>query len=133
VKYPSQAGWKCVECHNEYNRKYWQKNPEKRKAHQKEYRQTPKGKYFTYKKGAKRRGYAFDLSCEVFSVLLESPCKYCGVSPADGVDRIENNEGYVPGNCAPCCWWCNRSKGIETEDEFIEQCTRVVEYRKEKQ
>jgi hypothetical protein len=125
VKYSSRQGWKCVECCKESSRKYYQKNP----AHNKEYYQTPKGKYAAYKAGAKRRGLTFDLSCEMFSSLLKKSCRYCGISPANGVDRIENNEGYVLDNCAPCCCWCNRAKGVETEDEFVEQCARVTEWR----
>lgn len=36
------------------------------------------------------------------------------------VDRLRPNEGYVEGNIALCCYWCNNAKTDEfDEDEFI--------------
>jgi len=65
--------------------------------------------------------------------LVQQECEYCGKEaiPAErswnGIDRIDNEKGYVYGNCAPCCWGCNKAKGKRTAMEFIDMCTRVAE------
>jgi len=38
----------------------------------------------------------------------------------NGIDRVDPRLGYDSPNCAPCCWKCNRSKGIMRVCEFEE-------------
>lgn len=63
-----------------------------------------------YRTNARHKNLKFDLSQEQFRTLVQSPCAYCGLSPAKGIDREENLIGYIPGNCAACCADCNRAK-----------------------
>lgn len=38
----------------------------------------------------------------------------------NGIDRVDNDKGYVPGNVSPCCWVCNIAKGTMSLDEWAE-------------
>jgi 5-methylcytosine-specific restriction endonuclease McrA len=77
-----------------------------------------------YKYHARNRDYAWNLTELQFRALIESACHYCG-DPAgnsrigtrhngaalyNGVDRVNNDVGYSPENCVPCCGMCNRAK-----------------------
>lgn len=81
-----------------------------------------------YKDGAKRRGLVWDLTPEAFETLIREDCVYCGKSPTDepvtllqagryteplsynGIDRLNNSDGYTSGNAVSCCTICNRAK-----------------------
>ncbi len=75
---------------------------------------------------------------EFMSICL-TPCHYCGKQPekrptqkgrttinASGIDRVDNDKGYVLGNVVPCCTWCNRAKNSQTEKYFIKKCIEVA-------
>ncbi len=86
-----------------------------------------------YKAGAKIRKLEWRLENKDFYSLTQEPCVYCGskksnsarksLSPFDynGVDRVDNNEGYYKENCVACCWLCNRMKGNLSLREFLEK------------
>lgn len=87
--------------------------------------------YGSYRDGAKKRGYKFNLTKKEFRELTEQDCYYCGTSPSqihingknggyvyNGVDRLDNNKGYFLSNCVPCCKTCNFAKSEMTQDEF---------------
>lgn len=100
--------------------------------------------YLSYKKGAVARDLLFDLSKDEFRLLTSSNCYYCGTPPSattevlakhlnghyiyNGVDRVDNNQGYKMENCVPCCFICNRAKGVFTIDEFTEWIRGLVRY-----
>lgn len=104
--------------------------------------------YRNYVKGAKRRGYSFDLSTEEFYRLLDNNCYYCGLEPhmewkgtkrktldissfrVNGVDRVNNEIGYNIDNCVSCCKFCNNSKNTMTSEEFITHINRVYLFQK---
>jgi len=86
-----------------------------------------------YKRNAKTRNYIFDLSKEQFKELTSNNCHYCNSEPtsyirpskytngsyiSNGVDRIDNNIGYILTNCVPCCTICNRAKGKMSYNDF---------------
>lgn len=52
------------------------------------------------KRGAKVRGYGFELSDAETEALIKSACGYCGKKPDPVIDRIDNSRGYVPGRHA---------------------------------
>jgi hypothetical protein len=97
-------------------------------------------RFSSYKTGAKQRGLAFDLTWEQFIALIEGACDYCGRQSAhkytcrggsnglvgNGIDRVDNSEGYVPSNCVSCCKTCNSMKNDLTVGQFHEACRRVV-------
>lgn len=71
-----------------------------------------------YRVNAKRRGLTFELDAYQFRGFIQAPCQYCGLAPANGIDRSDNALGYVPGNCVSCCADCNRAKSNMTSERF---------------
>lgn len=84
------------------------------------------------KKSAYYRGHEFKLSVEDVMGLMKD-CQYCGRAPkvrklrigkrfldvvAHGIDRVDSDKGYVPGNVVACCTECNLAKNDMTLDEF---------------
>ncbi len=66
---------------------------------------------------ATKRKIAFDISLEDFLVLIKLPCFYCsGALPeaGGGLDRIDNEKGYMLGNVVPCCTRCNTMRNDKT-------------------
>jgi len=98
-----------------------------------------------YKKSAANRSMEFTLSDEQFLQLTVCDCHYCGVEPSqkfktstgfgpyiyNGIDRIDNNIGYVIENCVSCCKKCNFLKRSSTSSEFIEHCHRVSDFQRQ--
>lgn len=103
--------------------------------------------YASYKYGAITRGLSFKLSYKLFCELTNENCYYCNGSPSrlingecknkhrninnlcSGLDRVDNNQGYIKSNVVPCCFICNRAKHSITYDEFINYLNRLVKYR----
>jgi hypothetical protein len=94
-----------------------------------------------YMSGSEKRGLEFNLSKEVFNDLIFSNCAYCGKPPSDikykrlkggikvnGIDRVDNNIGYLKENCVPCCKECNYRKWVSNKKEFLEWIKRVYEH-----
>lgn len=95
--------------------------------------------YACYKTDAKRRSrwYEFQLSVEEFKKLTSQNCHYCGAAPSNvqrqksgdyvynGVDRQNNEVGYVLENCVPCCRKCNIAKHEMGVGEFADWVKRV--------
>lgn len=94
-----------------------------------------------YEKNAESRGHAWELTEEDFDRLTSSDCHYCGAPPSNGfttgkyagagfvyngIDRVNNDEGYIAGNVLPCCTICNISKRARTYAEFMEWIGRLV-------
>lgn len=96
-----------------------------------------------YKYEAEQRGYAWELTREQFEYLIQQPCYYCGKLAKDnerkrykadnyccnGIDRRNNNEGYLLENCVPCCSQCNFSKRNLSEEEFYFWIEEVYNHR----
>lgn len=82
--------------------------------------------YRRYRYDAIKRGKVFNLDIDVFATIIECNCHYCGKAPEqvycqkgqykidsivyNGVDRKDNDYGYVAGNVVPCCKSCNQAK-----------------------
>jgi hypothetical protein len=103
------------------------------------------------KKGSKDRNLEFSLTKEQFIDISEQPCHYCGKEPSvsrgalnrqkqighrhnglwarNGIDRKDNDIGYVFENCLPCCAICNHAKHTLSYQEFtdwLRQASRFV-------
>lgn len=90
----------------------------------------------TYKHGARRRSLLWELSSVEFERLILSPCRYCGSlgTPrgksaslvANGIDRVDNFEGYTQTNCVPCCAECNQAKHSMSPSDWRAFCLRIA-------
>lgn len=93
--------------------------------------------YGAYRKGCKRRGFKFELSRKKFKYFTSQPCFYCGSEPSilkigasillkyNGIDRVDNNRGYIKSNCVTCCKRCNYMKGTLSFKNFIMQAIKI--------
>ena len=92
-----------------------------------------------YKSNARKRGISFDLTYTQFENLVDSECYFCGDTAGNtlrkrgyndysytGIDRIDNNVGYLPSNCISCCSWCNRAKNNGTLANFVDKCKKIT-------
>jgi len=96
--------------------------------------------FSNYRWAAINRGLEFNVTKEDFQILTSSNCSYCGAKPAsifkkssgsyiyNGVDRIDNQLGYVYGNMASCCEQCNKAKRKLGKSEFLLWIKAVYDY-----
>jgi len=97
-----------------------------------------------YKRHAVDRGFCFELSKNELIDISQNDCYYCGSKPMNlkktkndkigllynGIDRINNKEGYSEENCVPCCKICNNAKSDMPLEEFISWITRAYKHIK---
>lgn len=50
----------------------------------------------------------------------------------NGIDRINNDLGYIKENCVTCCWKCNSYKRNDSASDFIEQAYKIASYQESK-
>lgn len=92
----------------------------------------------SYRKGAVRRNLEFKLSFEYFKKLVTSNCYYCNEGQGNktkhdydshvqviGVDRKNNEDGYIEENSVPCCGTCNYMKRKFSVEQFINQAIKI--------
>lgn len=102
-----------------------------------------------YKRVAAKRRLTFDLTFEKFVKICQEPCVYCGDPPSqnvggryeigkfngefihNGIDRIDNSQGYTEQNCVSCCQVCNFMKNTLSKDAFVSQVRKIHEVTKE--
>ena len=99
--------------------------------------------YTSYVKGALRRNLLFTISKEDFKKMSKQDCHYCGAEPtkerkgtphlkgyfrSNGIDRKDNNKGYEPHNCVPCCEFCNFAKDTMSYESFIAWIARAYNH-----
>jgi hypothetical protein len=86
----------------------------------------------SYKKGADKRELEFELTNDDIRELINGNCYYCGQKPDPlkkiGIDRKNNDIGYLIDNVVSCCKMCNMMKHIVESDIFIKQCIHRVQY-----
>lgn len=96
-----------------------------------------------YKRNAMVKKRPFDLTTAEVAVIFDSKCHYCGTAPSNrakipcrtelfvynGIDRIDNDTGYIAGNVVPCCKMCNIMKGSMPYSEFTEWLNAVARFR----
>lgn len=109
-----------------------------------------------YSVSARKRGIEFKLNLNEFEVLCSLPCVYCGIEPSNqtrkrypknhkhhageprpykpfvysGIDRVNNDIGYIYSNCVPCCKTCNYAKSNLTSEEFFAWIDRIAKFRR---
>jgi hypothetical protein len=90
----------------------------------------PEKVFVRYQKQAENRGLRFELSLEQFKQIVFQRCVFCGETGyGRGIDRKNNFEGYIPGNCQACCARCNRFKSDEPEFTFLGHVRKIAEHQ----
>ena len=97
-----------------------------------------------YQRAARVRDRAWELTDEQFDDITSQDCHYCGQPPGtvqrgknpalgdftyNGIDRMNNNVGYVAGNVVPCCRVCNFAKKDLPYAEFVAWLARIAQFR----
>jgi len=98
--------------------------------------------YDMYRRAAKARLYAWELSKQHFTDLVMQPCYYCGVSPTprtlkgkprgaiNGIDRVKPALGYTKSNqLVACCSRCNDMKGTLELADFLRQIVAIATHQ----
>lgn len=132
----------CKDCHKLISRLRYRRRREDGGFRMYGKRDTPGKFYFPQMvKGAKRRSILVTLGLDEVEVLVVQPCHYCGstdyrdsvgrsVNPwFNGLDRIDNDRGYEPGNVVPCCGECNMMRRNMTQDGFLHRCREIVKHQ----
>ena len=104
---------------------------------------TEREDFASYRYGAKVRNIWFDLSFPEFIAIRIQECFYCGgvamverrslnsetkkleIVLRNGIDRLDNDSGYIKENCVPCCKWCNLMKSNMSLEEFFKRITQI--------
>lgn len=116
-----------------------------RKSHIDNYGEQSKKELFrNYKRLAKIRNLSFKLKYKTFLTLTQQNCYYCGLSPKqimksknnngdyiyNGLDRLNNNQGYTLQNSVPCCKQCNWAKVDLSKEKFLNWINKVYLYNR---
>jgi len=92
--------------------------------------------YSQYKMRADDRGLNYELSRQDFNEIINKPCYLCGKTNSDshrnGIDRIDNNIGYVLDNCMPCCGDCNYLKNKHDLFDVLLKCATIARKHKDR-
>jgi hypothetical protein len=93
------------------------------------------GDYKKFIKNANDREIQFELSLEQFENVTKENCYICGKQnneiQRNGIDRFNNDIGYIIENCRPCCTECNFMKGIYSYDIFMEKLQLIYNKHKD--
>jgi 5-methylcytosine-specific restriction endonuclease McrA len=84
-----------------------------------------------YRRGAKDRGFEFNLDRRHFEDLLIDNCFYCGAqpNPVNGIDRVDTHAGYVDDNVVTACAQCNRAKLDHSLESFLSWVQRAAAHQ----
>ena len=79
------------------------------------------------KNRAERDGIEINLLDADIAALITQECHYCGekTDKANGIDRKDNDQGYIHGNVLPCCSTCNYAKGTNGYFAFLRKCREI--------
>jgi len=101
----------------------------------------------SYKRKAVKREISYQLDPATFTKLVKGTCYYCGIEPSqlsmerrlktpearehckfiyNGIDRVNNEIGYIPENCVTSCGQCNIAKHTHSHEQFFAWLKRVI-------
>jgi hypothetical protein len=86
-----------------------------------------------YRLSALSRELDFQITEEQFHEITTQDCYLCEKRPSiihkNGIDRFDNNIGYILENCRPCCTDCNIMKNNYEYDTLIQKLLEIYEHR----
>lgn len=99
----------------EYDRERYRTNSKVREKQKQRYKRNHKDRLSAYRREAKNDNRPFELTREEAYDLFDQECFYCGepsrTEQLMGLDRFDNDQGYLVANVVPACWTCNNLKG----------------------
>jgi hypothetical protein len=120
----------------EKHKEWTQNNKDKRNECDRNWARSLNGRFYTAKHQANKRNKSFTLSFEEYCETINKPCYYCDnkfgavVVAGSGIDRIDSNLGYDPGNVVSCCKNCNTVKSnLLSMEEMKAAITLVLTMR----
>ena len=97
--------------------------------------------FSVYRHRAKKDDFLFTLTKNEFKILTSQNCFYCGIAPekeyrhgksstsgylCNGIDRVNNDEGYTLENSVTCCAACNHAKSTMSKEEFLDMMKKIT-------
>jgi hypothetical protein len=103
--------------------------------HPEDFKDIKNVEYSHYKCRANKKEIEFKLSKSEFNEKIKDPCYLCGKNTTEihknGIDRFDNEKGYILNNIKSCCGNCNYIKRNNQYDEMIDKCMKIcVKHRK---
>jgi hypothetical protein len=88
------------------------------------------GTYPDYKNRAvSKKGIEFAITEGDYYNLINDTCYICGTETyyrhVNGIDRVTNDEGYIPDNVKTCCAECNYMKKAYDYDDFMQKISDI--------
>lgn len=111
--------------HSQYYREYYKKNRDKIRLRS----ISPEARYKNALRYAKYSGLEWNISYSNYFELVSNRCDYCdSVLPSygHGLDRLNNDKGYIIGNVVPCCKRCNQIRGDNLTSEEMRIAMKAV-------
>ena len=104
------------------------------KLYDKHFTNSKSTNYKHYVLNAARRKIEFNLDKKTFLYLIHHNCYLCGKKTDDehqnGIDRVDNNKGYILENVQPCCGNCNFIKNKFSLETIFDKFKKILIKRK---
>lgn len=118
----------------EHAKSWREKNPEKVKENNIAKMKNINSQYKIYIRSAGDKNLIFDLPQEIYTEKIKEPCHYCGETDEhkgfNGIDRMNQQMGYIVDNCVSCCQMCNYMKKSLNEKMFLQRVEHILVYNK---
>ena len=118
----------------EHAKSWRENNPEKVKENNMAKIKNVNSQYKIYIRSAGDKNLVFDLSQDVYIEKVKEPCYYCGEIDEhkgfNGIDRMNQQMGYIVDNCVSCCQMCNYMKRSLSASDFTDRCEHILAYHK---
>lgn len=88
-----------------------------------------KTRLYYIKASASKRNIDIELTDEQIIKLIQLNCNYCGENDIDticGLDRVDNDKGYIKSNVVPSCEMCNMMKYTHSKEDFLQICEHIA-------
>ena len=90
--------------------------------------------YKSYKISATKRKIEIDIDKKTFLYLIHHDCYLCGKKNDEkhqnGIDRVDNDKGYILENVQPCCGNCNFIKNKFSLETIFDKFKKILIKRK---
>lgn len=92
--------------------------------------------YYKYKNRALTKHIEFIILPNEYKLITNQDCYLCGKSNTNthknGIDRYDNDIGYVLENCRPCCGECNYMKRNYSYNDLFDKFKMIYHYNNTK-